>query len=469
MPRKLTVETPLKIYDVAEARHTILCRRPLERLELPLAVRESMVRIFGADLAPAEAVARILDDVRERGDAAVREWTRRIDGVELDTLAVEAGALEAAYRSLPADLRQAREAAAERIEGFHRRQPLHSWLDSRPTGSMGQLVRPIARVGLYAPGGRASYPSSLLMAAIPARVAGVGTLVVTSPPQRETGVPTPGILAAAHVARVDRVYRIGGAQAIAALAYGTETVPAVDKICGPGNLFVTLAKRQVMGMVGIDGLPGPTETLIVADGSARPGLVAADLLAQAEHDPLASAVLLTPSRELAEEVATQVAALLPGLARREVAAESLRWRGGAVVTESLNEALGLADAYAPEHLCLAVADPWACLGRVQNAGGIFLGEYSCETLGDYVAGPSHIMPTGGTARFSSPLNVADFCRISSLIALGADEARRLAPLAAQLARFEGLDAHAAAAEARMGTGALRTSVQNEETSNACNA
>lgn len=466
MPRKLTVETPLRIYDVAEAKRTILCRRPLERLELPPAVRESMVRIFGADLAPAEAVARILDDVHERGDAAVREWTRRIDGVELDTLAVEAAALEAAYCGLHADLRQSLEAAAERIEDFHRRQPLHSWLDSRPTGAMGQLVRPIARVGLYAPGGRASYPSSLLMAAIPARVAGVGTVVVASPPQRETGLPTPGILAAAYVARVDRVYRIGGAQAIAALAYGTETVPAVDKICGPGNLFVTLAKRQVMGAVGIDGLPGPTETVIVADGSARPALVAADLLAQAEHDPLASALLLTPSRKLAEEAAAQVAALLPELARREVAAESLRCHGGAVVTESLNEALALADAYAPEHLCLAVADPWACLGRVQNAGGIFLGEYSCETLGDYVAGPSHIMPTGGTARFSSPLNVADFCRVTSLIALGADEARRLAPLAAQLARFEGLDAHAAAAEARMGTGGLRTLGQNEESSNA---
>jgi len=442
------MDTPLPVYTVEEARPTILRRKPLEAVELPPTMRQSMVRIFGMDLSPAEAVARILEDVRERGDEAVREWTRRIDGVELAALAVEPTQLEAAYRGLDPDLQQALEIAAARIESFHRRQPLHSWLDSQPSGSLGQLVRPIARVGLYVPGGRAAYPSSLLMSAIPARVAGVQTLVVAVPPAHETGLPAPGVLAAAHIAGVDRVYRIGGAQAIAALAYGTESVPAVDKICGPGNLFVTLAKRQVTGLVGIDGLPGPTETVVVADESARPGLVAADLLAQAEHDPLATAILLTPSRDLAARVAQEVAARLSRLPHPEVAADSLRQRGGAVVTGSLAEALALANAYAPEHLCLSVADPWSYVGQVQNTGGLFVGEHSCETLGDYVAGPSHVMPTGGTARFASPLSVADFVKITSLIALGPEEARHLAPAAARLARFEGLEAHAEAAEAR---------------------
>jgi len=442
------MDSPLKIYTATEAQRTLLRRRPLEATGLPASMRQSIERIFGAGVGPAEAVSRILADVRERGDAALREWTARIDGQDLSTLAIEPSELEAAYRSLPADLRAAMEESAQRIEAFHRRQPLHSWLDVQPTGSLGQLVRPIERVGLYVPAGRAPLPSSLLMAAIPARVAGVQTLVVATPPQRDTGLPDRGILAAAHLARVDRVYRIGGAQAIAALAYGTESVAAVDKICGPGNLFVTLAKRQLMGLVGIDGLPGPTETIVIADETARPELVAADLLAQAEHDVIATAILLTPARALAERAAEQVAAQLARLPHPETAAQSLAHYGGAVVTGSLAEALELANAYAPEHLCLSVADPWTWVGRVRNAGGIFVGEGSCEVLGDYVAGPSHIMPTGGTARFASPLNVADFVKITSLIALEPAEAQRLAAAAAQLAQFEGLAAHAAAARAR---------------------
>lgn len=442
------MESPLRIYSVEEARRTVLRRRPLDEVELPPTVAERLASLFGTGIGPAEAVSRILAGVREQGDAAVRDWTRRLDGVELDSLLVPPAAVEAAYAGLDPDLRAALEAAARRIEAFHRRQPIRSWLDAQPAGTLGQLVRPIARVGLYVPGGSACYPSSLLMAAIPARVAGVETVVVATPPGRETGLPAPGILAAARIAGVDRVYRIGGAQAIAALAYGTETIEAVDKICGPGNLFVTLAKRAVMGTVGIDGLPGPTETVVVADEPADPRLVAADLLAQAEHDLLATALLLTPSRALAEQAAAEVARQVAALARGEMAAEALRRRGGAVVTGSLEEAIELANAYAPEHLCLSLVDPWAWLGRVRNAGGVFLGEASCETLGDYVAGPSHIMPTGGTARFASPLSVADFVKITSVIALGAAEARGLAPVAARLARFEGLDAHAAAAEVR---------------------
>ena len=442
------MDSPLKVYTVDEARRTVLCRRPLDEVELPPAVAERLAGVFGAGVGPAEAVARILASVRAQGDAAVRDWTRRLDGLELDSLAVPPEAIEAAYAGLDPELRAALEGAARRIEAFHRRQPLHSWLDAQPAGTLGQLVRPIGRVGLYVPGGSACYPSSLLMSAIPARVAGVESVVVATPPGREGGLPSAGILAAAHIAGVSHVYRIGGAQAIAALAYGTETVEPVDKICGPGNLFVTLAKRAVMGTVGIDGLPGPTETIVVADESADPRLVAADLLAQAEHDLLATGLLLTPSRTLAEQAAAEVARQVAALPRGQVAAEALRRRGGAVVTRSLAEAVDLASAYAPEHLCLSVADPWAWLGRVQNAGGVFLGEASCETLGDYVAGPSHIMPTGGTARFASPLSVADFVKITSVIGLGADEAGALAPVAATLAHFEGLDAHAAAAEAR---------------------
>ncbi|MCL6430817.1 MAG: histidinol dehydrogenase [Anaerolineae bacterium] len=441
----------LRIYTVEEARRTVLRRQPLEEIALPGSIRESLDRLFGPGTTPAEAVSRILANVRERGDDAVREWTLRIDRVELGDLAVPAEALQAAYEALDPDLREALLEASRRIEAFHRRQPLHSWLDPQPGSTLGQLVTPIARVGLYVPGGAASYPSSLLMAGIPARVAGVEHLVVASPPQRETGLPGPGVLAAAYVVGVDHVYRIGGAQAIAALAYGTESVPAVDKVCGPGNLFVTLAKRQLMGVVGIDGLPGPTETVIIADSSARPDWVAADLLAQAEHDPLATALLLTPSRELATRVAAEVERQLARLADPRVAADSLRRRGGAVITSTVEEAIVLANAYAPEHLCLSLADPWRWVWQVRNAGGVFVGEGSCETLGDYVAGPSHVMPTGGTARFASPLSVADFARITSVIAVGPEEARRLAPAAARLARFEGLHAHAAAAEARAGS------------------
>ncbi|MGQ9683791.1 MAG: histidinol dehydrogenase [Anaerolineae bacterium] len=462
-------ESPLlRILSADEAQRTVLKRRALSDMELPAGVRQRMVQVFGRELGPAEAVREILQDVRAHGDRALRTWTLRLDGVEPAEIAVPPAEWRAAWERLEPAVQRAMQEAAERVEAFHRRQPLHTWLDARPEGTLGQLVRPIDSVGLYVPGGRASYPSSLLMAAIPARVAGVRTIVVACPPSRETGLPPAGVLAAAHLAGVDRVYRLGGAQAIAALTYGTESVTAVDKICGPGNLFVTLAKSQVMGLVGVDGLPGPTETVIIADDTASPRLVAADMLAQAEHDPLATALLLTPSRRLAEAVAAelerQVASLAQGPVETggvgasssaavgesmgAVAAEALRGQGGAVITSSLDEAIALANTYAPEHLCLSVSDPWSWIGLVRNAGGVFVGELSCETLGDYVAGPSHIMPTGGTARFSSPLSVLDFVKITSLVAVGNAEARALAPAAACLARYEGLEAHARAAEAR---------------------
>ncbi|HET8627515.1 MAG TPA: histidinol dehydrogenase, partial [Thermomicrobiales bacterium] len=337
--------------------------------------------------------------------------------------------------------------AAERIEAFHRRQVRQSWVDFGPQGTLGQVVRPLARVGLYVPGGTAAYPSSLLMSAIPARVAGVGEIVVATPPGREGALP-PATLAAAQVAGVHRIVKVGGAQAIGALAYGTASVPRVDKIFGPGNLFVALAKARVYGQVAVDQIAGPTETLIIADDGADPALVAADLLAQAEHDPLASALLLTTSAALAERVRDAIEAQLPALSRREIIAASLAANGGIAVVPDLETAVALANDYAPEHLCLLVRDPWAPVASVRNAGGIFLGEASAEVMGDYVAGPSHVMPTGGTARFSSPLNVEEFVKVISLIGLNGGGLRALGPAAITLAECEGLTAHAAAVRRR---------------------
>lgn len=435
--------------DITEAQATILRRVGWDEQELPAALLDGIERRFGERLTPEQAVARVLRDVRLRGDAALREWSQRIEDVVLDTLKVSQEEIDAAVVSLEPAMQDALKLAAQRLEAFHRKQPIGSWMDVTPGGTLGQIVRPLQRVGVYVPAGSAPLPSSLLHAAIPALVAGVAEIVVCTPPDRTTGRVAPLTLAAARAARVQSVYCLGGAQAIAAMAYGTETIPRVDKIVGPGGLFVTLAKRQVFGQVGIDGLPGPTETVIIADDSADPALAAADLLAQAEHDVLASAILLTPSRRLAELVQVEVAHQLETLSRAEIAAASLAGRGGIVVTRNLAQAKSLANDYAPEHLCLLVSDPWSLVGQVHNAGGIFVGEHSFEVLGDYVAGPSHVMPTEGTARFASPLSVADFVKRISLIALEPAEGRRLSGPAAVLAEGEGLTAHAAAARGRI--------------------
>jgi histidinol dehydrogenase len=438
----------IKIYDSTQARATILARKPWEDQEMPPRVLDGIERIFGERLAPAEAVARILADVRRRGDAAMVEWSARIDG-RAPVLEIAAADWRAAYERLSGEEQTALDLAARRIADFHRKQPMDSWVDAGPDGTLGQLIRPLDSTGVYVPGGTAPLPSSLLMAAIPARVAGVGRVIVCTPPGKDGNVPNL-ILAAAYRAEVDRLFALGGAQAIAALAYGTETVPRVDKIVGAGGLFVTLAKRQVIGSVGIDGFYGPTETLVIADETADPAWVAADMLAQAEHDVLASPLLLTPCRTVAETVAAQLGSQLERLSRADIAAASLADRGGVLVTADLAEAIELANAYAPEHLCLLVADPWSWVGQVRNAGGIFVGEYSFEVLGDYVAGPSHVMPTEGSARYSSPLSVADFVKRISLVALNASAGARLSAPAAILARGEGLTAHAAAAELRIG-------------------
>lgn len=435
--------------DLSAARATILRRASLRDVSIPPHLAESLRALFGEPVSPDEAVRRIIESVRAGGDAALLDWNRRIDGAALDALAVPQEEIDAGLQRTPDPVVAALILAAERIRAFHQKQPVTGWLEAAAEGSLGQLVRPVESVGVYVAGGTAPLPSSLLMSVIPAQVAGVEEIVVITPPGRGTGAVPDVILAAAAVCGVRQVYRAGGAQAIAALAYGTESVPRVAKIVGPGNLFVTLAKQQVYGDVGIDGLPGPTETMIIADESADPALAAADLLAQAEHDVLASAILVTPSRDLAERVSAEIARRVETLSRAPIIAQSLASRSGAVIVADLDEAFAVANDYAAEHLCLLLRDPWAWLGKVRNAGGVFLGESSFEVLGDYVAGPSHVMPTGGTARFASPINVNDFVKIVSVIGLNETALQAIGPDAQTLAAAEGLSAHAAAVRRRM--------------------
>ena len=403
------------------------------------------------DDAIERTVAAILADVRVRGDPAVLEYTARFDGhaaPDLASLLVDGDALASAHAGLPADQRAALEAAAARVRAYHERQKAGSWSYVEADGTrLGQQITPLERVGLYVPGGKAAYPSSVLMNALPAKVAGVGELIMV--------VPTPGgernplVLAAAHVAGVDRVYAIGGAQAIAALAYGTASIPQVDKIVGPGNAYVAAAKRRVFGVVGIDMIAGPSEILVIADDTARPDWVAMDLFSQAEHDESAQAILLSPSAALIDAVAASMARLLPAMPRREVIAAALEKRGALIRVGTLDEACVIANRIAPEHLELAVADPEALLPSIRHAGAIFLGHYTSEALGDYCAGPNHVLPTARSARFSSPLGVYDFQKRSSIIAVSATGARSLGTIASTLALGEGLSAHAQAAQMRM--------------------
>ena len=438
----------LRAFTASEALGSILVRQPLESMAVPPTLLESLAQLFGSPTTPEQAVTRILADVRLHGDDALRHWTSQLDGHVPEQFAIPREELESALELLPPEQRLALETAVARVRSFHQAQPVTSWVTQVSGGITGQLVRPIRRVGLYIPAGSAPLPSTVLMSAIPAQVAGVPEIVLVTPPQRSTGEVNPVILATAALIGLREVYALGGAQAVAAMAYGTPSIPKVDKIFGPGNLFVTLAKRQVYGIVGIDGLAGPTETLVIADESARPEWIAADLLAQAEHDVLAAAILMTPSRTLITCVQEAVATQIEQLGRSEIISASLANRSGAVLTQDLEEAVRLANDYAPEHLCLSVSDPWRWLEKVKAAGGIFMGEHSFEVLGDYVAGPSHVMPTGGSARFASPLNVLDFVHLVSLIGLDPATTRQIAPIAAVIAAAEGLDAHANAARLR---------------------
>jgi histidinol dehydrogenase len=411
-----------------------------------------IARLEEAEETVEQRVRAIIARVRREGDAALLDLTRRLDGldvVDAAALEVPAARLDAALAATPAPRREALEVAVARVRRYHERQRQESWRYEDEDGVLlGQQVTPLDRAGLYVPGGKAAYPSSVIMNAIPARVAGVGELVMA--------VPAPGgelndlVLGAARLCGVDRVFTLGGAQAVAALAYGTASVPRVDKIVGPGNVWVATAKRLVFGAVGIDMIAGPSEVVVVCDGHTPPDWVAMDLFAQAEHDEDARAILLSPDAGFLERVQASVNALLPDMERAAIITRALERRGAFIRTADLEEAARLVNRLAPEHLELSVADPDALLARVRHAGAIFLGRHAAEALGDYCAGPNHVLPTATTARFSSPLGVYDFQKRSSLIGCGACGAARLAPVAAELARGERLFAHARSAQMRGG-------------------
>jgi len=415
-----------------------------------------------ADAAIEQRVADILADVQQRGDAAVLEYTRRFDRVHAPSLAsleLDPSTLRSAFESIAPAQRDALEFAAARVRSYHAAQLQacgQSWSYRDADGSLlGQKVTPLDRVGIYVPGGKAAYPSSVLMNAIPAHVAGVQQIVMVVPTpaaagdESALGERNPLVLAAAHVAGVSRVFTIGGAQAIAALAYGTQSVPKVDKITGPGNAYVAAAKRRVFGAVGIDMIAGPSEILVLADGSTPPDWVAMDMFSQAEHDELAQSILLCPDAAYIDRVQAEIDRLLPTMARCDIIAASLNGRGALVHTRSMEEACDISNRIAPEHLEVSSSDPHRWEPLLRHAGAIFLGAYTSESLGDYCAGPNHVLPTGSTARFSSPLGVYDFQKRSSLIEVSAQGARALGEVASVLARGEGLQAHAMAAEMRM--------------------
>jgi len=412
------------------------------------AALEALTRYEAAQDDAVEAAARaIITAVRTRGDAALLEYTAKFDRISARTmkdLELPRARLEAALSALPAAERDALDNAAARVRAFHERQRAQSWdfIDAEGT-RLGQRVTPLERVGVYVPGGKAAYPSTVLMNVIPAKVAGVGEIVMVSPNAE------PMVLAAAALAGVDRAFAIGGAQAVAALAYGTHSVPRVDKIVGPGNAYVAAAKRQVFGQVGIDMIAGPSEILVIGDGSTPAAWIALDLFAQAEHDEIAQAILISPDASHLDAVEVEIGRLLPTLARRDVVMASLAARGALIEARNLDEACAIANRVAPEHLELSVADPQAWLPKLKNAGAIFLGRYSSEAVGDYCAGPNHVLPTAGTARYSSPLGVYDFQKRTSVIEVSRAGAASLGRLAATLARGEGLDAHARSAEARL--------------------
>jgi len=405
----------------------------------------------GQDPTIDATVAQIVSDVRTRGDAALLDYTRRFDRLDAASVAaleITAAQMHDAWASLPTAQSDALGAAAARIRAYHERQKGRDWSYTEADGTeLGQRVTPLDRVGVYVPGGKAAYPSSVLMNVIPAHVAGVREIVMVVP--TPDGMRSPLVLAAAHLAGVARAFTIGGAQAVAALAYGTQTIPAVDKICGPGNAYVAAAKRRVFGAVGIDMVASVSEILIIADATANPDWIALDLFAQAEHDEMAQALLLTPDAGLLERVASSAQRLIADMPRAAIIAESFARRGALIRTRDLSEACVIANRVAPEHLELAVADPDALLPHIRHAGAIFMGHYASEVLGDYCAGPNHVLPTGRTARFSSPLSVHDFEKRSSVPRISRAAAQKLGSIAATLARGEGLIAHARSAEARI--------------------
>lgn len=426
----------IKTYSTAETRFTELFQQLCERnLDL--------------DMSADNIVAEIISRVAAEGDAALFDYTQRFDGLNLETTGIEVQTAEInkACDSLQPEQLKNLELAIERVRIFHQRQLRQSWFDDNEPGILlGQKITPLQRAGIYVPGGKASYPSSVIMNAIPAQVAGVDEIIMVSPAPQGYN---PAVLAAARLCEVDRIFRIGGAQAIAALAYGTESVPMVDKIVGPGNIYVALAKRRVFGRVGIDMVAGPSEIMIVADDSANPVYVAADLLSQAEHDELAVVALVTPSQNLIDQVKLELEKQLSLLHRKEITERSLNNQGALIKTATLDEALALANRFAAEHLELAVADPLLALSSIKNAGAIFLGHSTPEALGDYIAGPNHVLPTAGTARFSSPLGVDDFVKKSSVLSFSKNALDNYGEAVTGLAEMEGLQAHGRAVSLRL--------------------
>jgi histidinol dehydrogenase len=399
----------------------------------------------------AKTVDDIITNIRQNGDQALIDYTNKFDGMDvsdISALTVDQSALRKAFDSLAEKEKTALQSAADRVHDYHQKQKQDTWTYTEDNGTLlGQKITPLDRVGLYVPGGKAAYPSSVLMNAIPAKVAGVEELIMVVPTPK--GITNPLVLAAAHIAGVDKVFTVGGAQAVAALAYGTQTIPKVDKIVGPGNIYVATAKRAVFGQVGIDMIAGPSEILIICDGKTNPDWIAMDLFSQAEHDEDAQSILLCPDASFIDEVKASIAKLLPTMDRKAIIATALKDRGALIQTKDMDEAIAISNQIAPEHLALSVEDPQSMLDDIKHAGAIFMGRNTCEALGDYCAGPNHVLPTSGTARFSSPLGVYDFQKKSSLIMVSDEGANILGEIAATLADGEGLQAHAQSARYRI--------------------
>jgi len=439
----------IPIYSLEDAKKSILIRKSIVDTPVSPQINDQIIKIFGKTLTPQEVVKRIIDDVVKKGDLALIEWTKKLDNTDIsNSIEIESVQMETALKSIDPKIKETLLKTIDRILAFHRKQPISSWTTNDLGGSLGQIITPIQRVGFYVPGGSAPLPSTIIHSVCPAIIAGVEEVQIVSPPPI-----SPIILATCNLMREFnaklRVFRVGGIQAIAALAFGTKSVPRVNKIVGPGNIFVTLAKREVYGIVGIDGITGPTEAVILADGSADPELLASDLLAQAEHDFLSIPILLTTSSDLADMVKNSIEEQIPKLSRANIAQYAIENNGGIIIVTNIKEALSVINNFAPEHLSIITKDPQEILPQIKNAGGVFLGESSCEVMGDYIAGPSHIMPTGGAAKFSSPLSVLDFLKITSLVALDSETVKSIAPLAELLARNEKLTAHSEAARRRV--------------------
>ena len=434
------------IHGVQNAENVLVRIDPLDLDSLPESVLARTEESFGKGVTPLQSVHQMLDDVRRDGDSAVLRYAKLLDGSDLEDFRVTDAQMAQARDSVSKELRESLELAAQRVRRFHEATMPSDWIDRKQ--GLGELIRPLDRVGLYAPGGSAAYPSTVLMTAVPARVAGVREVILCTPPQRGEAL-NPAVIVAAEIAGVDTLYQVGGVPAIAAMAYGTASVPKVDKICGPGNIFVSYAKKLVQGSVDIDGVFGPTETIVLADKTANAIFCAADLIAQAEHDPLATAILITNSQKLIGNVDSEVDRMLASQPRGEVAKAALDRQGRVVLVDSLEEAVGLVNRIAPEHLCLLLDDPWSWVDKIKHAGGLFLGEFSPEVMGDYIAGPSHVMPTGGTARFGSALSVHHFLRTMPVVGLSPEEFQKLGQAAVHIADAEGLSGHASAIQVRL--------------------